>query len=351
MKKPFKIGILQIIAKVSYYLGLTHLSRFCFSRKNKIIILMYHRISDINNCDLDLDIVVTPKEFERQMEYISKNYNPISFNELMECLENKKNLLGNSVIVTIDDGYKDCYMNAYPILQRYKVPATLFLATNYIDSQELYWWDKVAYAINKTNLSSFSVPELGTYTLRSRIQRAEAIRNILKKLKKMKDGDKNKIVNELVQMLKVEIDNEVTKELFLTWEEIKEMSENGMDFGAHTCSHAILTRVPFEQAKNEIIKSKSVIEGQINKKVDFFAYPGGTINDFDERIKETLKNDGFKAAVTTIHGINKLNSEIDLYSLKRIDINANIGMYLFKLELTGMLDSLYWIRNKLKRKG
>jgi len=312
---------------------------------------MYHRIFDINNCDLDFDVgVVTPKEFERQMEYISKNYNPISFDELMECIEKKKNPPENSVIITIDDGYKDCYVNAYPILQRYKVPATLFLATDYINSNELYWWDKVAYAINNTNLSSFSVPELGAYPLGNPCKKLKVKREICKKLRRMSEESKNKIVDELAHTLKVDFEETKEKDLFLTWEEIKKMSENGMDFGAHTCSHAILTKVPYEQAKNEIIKSKSIIESKINKKVNFFSYPSGTISDFDDKIKEYLKNSGFTAAVSTIYGINRLNSETDLYSLKRIDVSSDTNIYLFKLKLTGMLDYVYGIHKKLKKR-
>lgn len=352
MKIPFKIGILQAIAEVSYYLGLTHLFRFCFSRKNKIIILMYHRIFDIQNheIDIDVDYLIIPEEFKRQIEYISRNYNIISFDNFIEYYENKTKLPKNSIIITIDDGYKDCYTNVYPTLKKYKVPAMFFIATDYIDSQELYWWDKVAYGINNTDLLSFSVPELGAYTLENPVKRPKVKREICKKLRRVSEENKNRIVSELLHILKVEFDS-INKDLFLTWEEIKEMGENGMDFGAHTCSHAILTKVPYEQAEYEIMESKRVIESQINKKVNFFSYPSGTINDFNDKIKEFLNRNGLMAAVSTIYGINRLNRETDLYSLKRIDINDNTSIYLFKLELTGMLDGLYRIRNKLKRKG
>lgn len=352
MKNSLKIRFLQVIAKVSYYIGLTHLFRFCFSRKNRIIILMYHRICKLNNIHdfkLDVDYLITSEEFERQIAYISKNYNAISFDDFTEYHKSKAKSPKNSVIITIDDGYKDCYTNVYPILKKYNIPAMFFIATDYIDSQELYWWDKVAYAINTTNRSSFSIPELGTYTLGNQVKRLKVKRDICKKLRRLTEETKNRIINKLINTLNV--DSEEIKDLFLTWKEIKEMTENGMDFGGHSCSHAILTKVPYEQAEYEIMGSKRAIETQINKKVNFFSYPSGTLNDFDASIKKILENNGFNAAVTTIHGINKLNNETDLYTLKRIDINDSTSIYLFKLELTGVIGGLYWIRNKLKRKG
>lgn len=351
MKIPFKIRILQIVAQVSYYLGLTHLFRFCFRRKNRIIILMYHRVFDIKNIhdfNLDIDYLITPEEFERQIEYISEKYNAISFDDFIEYYEKEAKLPKNSIIITIDDGYKDCCTNIYFILKKYEVPAMFFIATDYIDSQELYWWDKVAYGINNTDLLSFSVPELGAYTLENPVKRPKVKREICKKLRRMSEETKNRVVNDLAHTLNVDFDS-INKDLFLTWEEIKEMGESGMDFGAHTCSHAILTKVPYEQAEYEIMESKRVIESQINKKVNFFSYPSGTINDFNDKIKECVKSSGLVAVVSTIYGINKLNSETDLYSLKRIEVDTNI--YLFKLKLTGVLDCLYRIRNKLKRKG
>jgi len=352
LKYSMKVRVLQTIAKVSYYTGLSFILRIFNGTKNRrIIILMYHRIFDNINykIDVDADYLITPEEFEKQIKYISEKYNVIAFDEFIEYCQNKSKLPKNSVIITFDDGYKDCYTIAHPILLKYNVSAMFFIATDYINSDKIYWWDKVAYALNNTNLTSFSVPELGAYNLENPVKRLEAKRNICKKLRQFNEQQKNEIINEIEQILKFEFD-EINKDLFLNWEEINDMSKNGMDFGAHTCSHAILTRVPNEQAKYEIRNSKSVIEANINKKINVFSYPSGTINDFDDSIKEYVKYIGFRAAVSTIYGINKLNNETDFYSLKRLDIINSVNIYLFMLELTGILDGVYWIRNKLKKR-
>ncbi|MDW7775646.1 MAG: polysaccharide deacetylase family protein [Methanosarcinales archaeon] len=352
LKYSIKVRVLQAIAKVSYYIGLSFLLRIYNEKKNRrVIILMYHRIFDNknSNIDIDTDYLITPEEFEKQIKYISEKYNVISFDELIEHYQNKSKLPKNSIIITFDDGYKDCYTIAYPILQKYNVSAMFFIATDYINSDDIYWWDKVAYALNNTNITSFSVPEFGAYNLENPVKRLEAKRDICKKLRQINEEDKNKIIHEIEQILKIKFDD-VNQDLFLNWDEINDMSQNGMEFGAHTCSHAILTRVPNEHAKYEIRNSKSVIEANINKKINVFSYPSGTINDFNDNIKEYVEYSGFRVAVSTVYGINKLNDETDLYSLKRLDIIESVDIYLFMLELTGILDSVYLIRNKLKKR-
>lgn len=353
-KASAKRKMLQLIAQVSFYMGLTLLLRFFFgkvSKKEKIIILMYHRIPNIHKSTFNLNIDTispTPRDFEKQIRYISKYYNAISFDSFIEHVKSKTKLPKNSIIITFDDGYKDCYTNGYPILHKHKIPAMFFLTTNYIDSHELPWWDKITYIIYNTSVPHFTVPKLGTYSLKDSCERAKIIGDIQKKLKKMSEKSKNVIIDELVRILGVELDDRMTENLFLSWEEIKEMTDHGMDFGAHTCSHAILTKVPYEQAEYEIIESKCVIEKQINKNINIFCYPNGLIGDFNESITHILKNQGFAAATSAISGINYLDSRMNLHSLKRMGIGRNTDIYLFMLKSTGILDYVSLWYTKIK---
>lgn len=320
-----------------------------FESNNEIIILMYHRVCDINNHDLDNDAIVTTQNFDEQMEYISRNYKVISFDTFIKYYENNKKLPKNSIIITFDDGYKDCYLYAYPILKKYNAPAIFFLTTDYINSDKLFWWDKIAYIINNTDMKSLSINGFGTFSLEDSVKKEKTKREIFRKLKSLDTDSMKNILNQIENELKVKISYKESNNLYLTWKEIKEMGVNGMDFGAHTCSHSILTKIPLEKVQIEAMKSKSIIQENLSKEVIFFSYPNGTINDFDENIKNILKYNGYKASVTNIYGINDITDDVDLFSLKRIDVNSIIDINLFKLRLTGLLDIVYEFKKNRKK--
>lgn len=98
-------------------------------KKNQAIILMYHSISDSKNF-----FSVAPKEFERQIEWlIEKKYNIVSLEKLLEFLKNKS-IPPRTVVITFDDGYQDNYLTAYPLLKKFKIPATIFISTDMVST-------------------------------------------------------------------------------------------------------------------------------------------------------------------------------------------------------------------------
>ena len=124
---------------------------------------------------------------------------------------------------------------------------------------------------------------------------------------------------------------------FLSWEEILRMKEEGFSFGAHTCSHAVLTSLPFEQAKQEIVESKKIIEEKLGGPIEFFSYPYGKFNpDISALVKET----GFLGAVVTPSGSGLKEGP---YSMKRTGINKNNSMLIFKFKINGGFN---WLREQ-----
>jgi hypothetical protein len=201
-------------------------------------------------------------------------------------------------VITFDDGYKDNYIYAYPILKKYDVPATIFLATGYIDNKKVFWTTKLKYALGKTNLEEIEVEGIGRYPLRSIEDRGNSLYLIIKKLKTLPEEEKCRIVDKLLTLLNVELPHHLFVDRMLSWQEIREMSEDGIDFGAHTVNHPILTNISLSEAEREIVQSKKEIEEKISKEVRHFAYPNGEFND---DIINLVKKSGFLSAVTTIH--------------------------------------------------
>jgi len=299
--------------------------------REEVTILFYHRIIDYNDKQLLNPSLLSsnPRNFEKQMKYLSKNYNVISFDDLIKWKKNKKNLPKKSVIITFDDGYKDNYLNAYPILRKYKLPAMIALTTGHIDNDELFWWDKVAYMINNSKVKNVDVVGFSEILFEDKLN---TIRLVEKKVKNMDEDLKNQVIENLRKKLKVKLPKQ--KNLFLSWKEIKEMSNNNISFCAHTVTHPILTRVSLTQAKKEILNSRINIEKKIKKKINVFTYPNGGKKDMSKDIDDFLKEKDFEYCLSTMYGTNNLKK--DMFRLKRVGINKDDDLNLFKIKIMGL---------------
>lgn len=313
------------IAKLSRLLGINEVSRILYG--NRLRVLSYHRILEREENFHDMFLSATPKEFEKQIRYLRKRYNVISLKKLVYCLKNRKNLPKNSVLITFDDGYKDFYYNALPVLRKYKIRPVVFLTTNFVGGK-LTWWDNLFYSVKNTKEKHLSC-SIGKYELKNR---EEDYLNICLILKGSKEKEKEKIVKEIKKKLKIKVPRALWKDLFMNWEEIKKVS-NEVDFEAHTINYYVLSRISLKEAEKEITESKKTIEEKLNKKVYGFAYPNGRKQDFNEEIKRILKENNFICAFTTINGLEDLK---DRFEIKRIGIFKSDTLNYFRFKLEGM---------------
>jgi len=125
--------------------------------------------------------------------------------------------------------------------------------------------------------------------------------------------------------------DEIGKEGYLTWKQIREMKKNGITIGSHTRTHAYLPDISKEDQVEQIEGSKRILEKRLGRRVNFFAYPAG---GFSEQIKGMVRESGYRAACTTNRGYSRLNK--DLYELKRFRFGDedNLDMILF-VKLSG----------------
>ncbi|MFC1645699.1 polysaccharide deacetylase family protein [Candidatus Omnitrophota bacterium] len=329
-----------LIRFLFYYTGLSNLINYFRKKvlkKGSFTILTYHRISDSNYGDPFLS--VTPHNFERQIQYLTKKYKIVSLEELTKLIQSQHPAVDNYVAITFDDGYRDNYTNAYPILSKYNVSATIFLTTGFIGTDELFWWDKVARivkSIREKNLDIDKPEDIYPKKIRDVIEKISSgdISNSSKAisflLKEVSEEKKNLILDDLERQVLPLPSDDQDRPYALTWDEVRQMSEDGMEFGSHTVTHPILTKVGSDQAKYEISQSKKEIDEKIGKVVLHFAYPNGESSDFDERIKQFVKDNNYISACTTISGTNA--SQDDVFCLKRKAIdNSPISAFASKI--------------------
>lgn len=306
--------IKELVASVANHSGI--LDSYAIVRRklsrSQVAILAFHRVCPESAREEYL-APMNPENFERQIEYLHRNFRILSLDELVESIQCKKCLPDKAVVVTFDDGYKDNYLYAYPILRKYHIPATIFLITGCVDKGKLFWWDEVAYIVEHTSITHLDLSNLGVYSLQSEFQKSCVKSVVINKLKGLPEKKKNLLIERLRNLCRVEIPSDVVKRLVLSWNDIEEMHGSGIRFGAHTVNHPILTQLPSEQAKTEILQSKKDIEEKLETEVTSFSYPNG---DFSSGIAELVRKSGFTNAVTLVE---KLTSSADcIFKLNRI---------------------------------
>ncbi len=340
MNRSHKQTFARPIISVANRFGLINTySHIISNLKSKVVILVYHRIVAKND-SWSIDTVET-SDFEKQMKYIAKTHEILSLEKLVRAIVEKKPLHKRTAVVTFDDGYKDNYTNAFPILKKYNIPATVFLTTGHIGTDNIFWWDKIGYVLYNTKLNMLKLEDFGVISPYSLNNISQSLNSILERFKRVPEDKKDDILAKLVKISDVDIPKNMGRDMILSWEEVKEMNENGINFGAHTVTHPILSKISLKQVKHEIAQSKKDIEKRLSKPVNTFCYPNGQADDFNAEIINLLKESGFICAVTTIP--KTVSSKADLFDLGRIPPGWNFDS--FKFCISGLYSDLYNRKN------
>jgi peptidoglycan/xylan/chitin deacetylase (PgdA/CDA1 family) len=276
-----------------------------YALQNSLTVLNYHRIDDPYRDGFDtlrINVSATPLEFEKQMDFIRKHFNVISCEYLASCLRGENRLPPRAAIITFDDGYYDNLSNAYPILKARDMPAVIFLATDFIENKSPFYWDYVAYAFSHTKKDQAELPVIGPRHWPDATTRENVLLEWIEAVKRISEREKKKAVGQIDASLGVSIPDDAFSNLHLTWDQVRQLRSGGIEFGAHTASHPILTRIPLEQAENEVLNSKKVIEDETGGQVISFAYPNGGAADFSSDIIRIVGKAGIEVAFSLLSG-------------------------------------------------
>jgi peptidoglycan/xylan/chitin deacetylase (PgdA/CDA1 family) len=272
---------------------------------DRLTVLAYHRIGDPNAPGFDTfkpNLSATPAAFAAQMDFIYQRFNVISGSELVAWLQGQHTLPPHPALITFDDGYRDNFECALPILQQRNLPAIIFLATDYIGNSAPFYYDLAAYCFHHTRQGQADLPLVGWRRWKDKNSQAAILADWLIALKKLPDDEKRMAIKQLPPALGVIVPPDAFAKLYLTWDHVCAMMRAGIEMGAHTQSHPILTRVRLEQARAELAGSRARIEAETGRTVTTFAYPNGLPTDFNSDIQDVLQQVGFKAAFTLIPG-------------------------------------------------
>jgi peptidoglycan/xylan/chitin deacetylase (PgdA/CDA1 family) len=295
--------------------------------KAKCVVLCYHRIG---TGGIPLYSGLPPAIFESQMAYIRKHYRLISVSQLIQELRESEGT-GQSVAITFDDGYRDLFTHAFPVLRKYAVPATVFVTAGSVESGEIAWYDRIFLALKLFAHEQLEL-ELDRpcrFFLSSPLARINAATSIVMYLRSVPDARRAEVCATLER--KVQLPNSETMQHMLRWEQVRTMHRAGIHFGSHTMTHRVLSRLSSAEQQYELQESKKLIEERLGTEVLDFAYPFGKPADCGET-GEAVARSGYRSAMTTCSGVNVVNT--NAYQLRRVQIGEERSLATFAFYLT-----------------
>lgn len=281
-----------------------------FAANASFAVLNYHRVLPANSFwnEQVLDVVV----FEQQLQQLKRFFTVLPLHTALQ-LAQARLVPFNAVVITIDDGFSDCFDHIFPLLQRYQLPATFFISTQGLQ-QGYLWENQIANAILQAPWSIGHIRlQENQYTVTDKCSRHLAIIAITDLIKYQPMAQRDLLINELIS----QTGQPAMQHEFVTAGQLKQMAAAGMTIGAHTINHPILAVEPLETARNEIHQSKQVLEDILGAPVHFFAYPNGKSGrDFTAEHVQMVVESGFDAAFCTDWGQARPTTD-NRFQLKR----------------------------------
>ena len=311
--------------------------------KGRAVILCYHRV--VSELDYTKttgplkNIMVTNESFDYQMDYINKNFEVISMDEMADHLLSESQDF--KVAVTFDDGYKDNLVNALPILRNYRIPATVYLTTRFLEGDLNMWWYFLWETINKMKTLKFEYrSKVYKYNCRNSKEKSKAFFKISEIFKDVNINEHKVLFGAL--------GNDYRKSgyetLCLKWNDVKKLNNSNLiTIGSHTHNHLRLSSFKKDILISEFKESIDLIQKNINCKVKHFAFPFGAKEDINKAVIDVARNLGVVTAVST--RVYPIRKNFEILNLPRLHMRDESYLNLGP-KMNGFDNLLYSIKNK-----
>jgi peptidoglycan/xylan/chitin deacetylase (PgdA/CDA1 family) len=325
----------RALSTASSWLGLHHLARRL--QRRQLLVVCYH------------GVVATPlprhvpswhhvplPAFERQLRYLRAHYDVVPLDEALDLLAAGA-IDRPTAAITFDDGYRNNREVALPVLRRLGLPATIFLITGWVGTDERLWSVRVEAAFRRSTRTDLdlSVLDLGVPQLGSMTKRAETARNVIDTLKNQPPDARATLVRAVLDALGDPPFDDGGAFRLLSWPEIRDMEDTGrITFGAHTAHHEIVSRLTDVELENEIAGSIATVRRHTLLPSAVFAYPNGRPADFDDRARDILVRLDMTGALTTIEGLN--DTAVDPFLIRRVVVGSTTTFDQFRAAAAGL---------------
>jgi peptidoglycan/xylan/chitin deacetylase (PgdA/CDA1 family) len=273
-----------------------------------LLVLNYHRIGNPNDCPYDSGVFsATVDELDQQVRFLKRQFTVVSLDEAIEILDNP-GFRHPAVLLTFDDGYRDSYQAAFPVLSAHRTQAAFFLPTSFIGTNRVALWDAVAFIVKHTRKKTVRLASapLREFDLASEGPE-EVAAQLLQFYKRTPGADAERFLSMLEEACDFpRPDN--GERLFMNWEEAASMLRGGMAIGSHTHTHPVLSQLEEGDLALELKLSKITLEERLGVKTDALAYPFGLPETLSPAVFRAAEQAGYRAAFSFNGGVNRPGS-------------------------------------------
>ena len=300
-------------------------------RWHGVIGINYHRIGDGRRSVYDRGLwSATVEGLDAQLRWLKANFDVIEPGEIPLALGRKR---GRHALLTFDDGYRDNYSDALPVLLAQKLKATFFITTGFIDSPRVPFWDEIAWMVRSGRNTSLAIPAFfPSPLLVDEPEREHVIRRLLNTywtLPTDRTGEYLLAIGEATGSGRLLEDAETLQGNWMTWDMVRELHASGMTIGGHTVNHPIMARLSREQQMTEITGCERRLREELGIAMQTFAYPFGVRDAFNADSRECLRERGVLTAFSYYGGIRKISEWEDL-DIPRFAIEQSTSLAEFR---------------------
>jgi len=296
--------------------GMFGLARVASARMARI--LTYH-----NFCG-DAETIpgsISVSALRRQLEYLRESFHVVPLSRLVSQIKAGQPLDSHSVVLTIDDGRRNCYQYLFPLLREFRMPATLFVVSSFVEGKSWIWTDKVLWL--SSHQKTFGV-------------RPDRLNAIFAHLMRVPPDARDAQIEALGLATGVRIPEKPPVPFApCTWAELREMADSGLvEIGSHTVSHPIMSTLSEQESWLELTESRASLERGLQGRISAFCFPNGKSGDYQPIHVEQVKAAGYACAALTRPCM--VNEKSDPYQLPRIGICDRIDPLIFSKYLNGV---------------
>jgi peptidoglycan/xylan/chitin deacetylase (PgdA/CDA1 family) len=292
------------------------------ARRRSLVVLTYHRIGNpAISPDYKPIFAATPEALAQTLRALANSHKIVRLGEVVALAESGFAVKEPTALVTFDDGYRDNLTAALPILNDLKVPATFFLTTDFLDGARIPWWDRIARIVRRSTVARLSLDHPAPVSVDlNAMPRDQAIFEVVRAYRDHPVDDEEAYFAELERRAEVRLDAaDAARGLFLSWDEVRTVAGSDIDIGAHGQTHRRLSWLSEAEQRQELERSKALLESQLGRAVAALAYPYGWPGAFDATTERLAREAGYRVAFSAIDGVNRAGST-DRFAIRRIGV-------------------------------
>jgi peptidoglycan/xylan/chitin deacetylase (PgdA/CDA1 family) len=339
----------RVLTAALYYSGLLRLW-LAIALRRKAVVLMYHRVLTAEERARSAShpaLIVDRETFARQMAALRRYLVVLSVTELAERLASGAPIPDGACIITFDDGWRDNFTNALPILRQHQLPALVFLPANFIGGTRVFWQETMVHLLTRA-LRAVRAGDAVAARIPARLEPfgldfllsvadedlRDAIFRAVDRLKRTDPARVSTLIGDLAADLGVALDDFAAVDGFMNWEQVREMAQHDVTFGGHGAEHRLLTYVSPDEARAEIGASRAMMAARFADTVPTFSYPNGF---FTPEIADEVRSSGYRLAFTTDRGFVRTGD--NPFTLGRLNVHEGMTdtTPMFLARVAGML--------------